>query len=563
MCLAVAAVVVAPNATPARATDTPQGDDTIDAPLLERNDDAGLAQLTSASGDPLGLLPYPDEVRRYTIGRDVFEVWGCPDAGPLPKSVATFVADAEVEMTAYFDWLSDGRYDPDFVVGGTVPPDESCAEYAQSRATGVANGALFIRNGTGGFAGPGFVCPGFSGGCPTTYPANAREGYVGIANESWTTLAHEIGHMLSWPHSNTGGNSEYDNAIDLMSGNYGTWKVGSTTYWGSSHDPYATHVFNRYAAGWIDPGSMAAWDGGTEVVSLSTIGSGGTQGLVIDDDDGFFILGARRSSPEDPFPAAWNGIEVYAIDTCGGCWSLNGEITPEPPIAFEPWDLEAYTRPLDHVFGVGSTFILGDARLTVMDVTSDAYLLAIEPKNPPTRFTDVPNGHVFLTEIEWLAAEGITKGCNPPSNSTFCPDDVVTRDEMAAFLVRALGYPSSVGGNRFVDDDGSVFEDDIDRLAAAGVTAGCNPPGNDRYCPSSKVTRGQMAAFIGRALGYAEDGGGGLFADTAGSVFATDIDRLAVAGVTKGCNPPDNSLYCPDRYVTRGQMAAFLYRALG
>jgi hypothetical protein len=72
---------------------------------------------------------------------------------------------------------------------------------------------------------------------------------------------------------------------------------------------------------------------------------------------------------------------------------------------------------------------------------------------------------------------------------------------MAAFLVRALGYTDDGGGNLFTDDDGSVFEGDIDRLGTAGVTRGCNPPTNDRYCPDSAVTRGQMAAFLHRALG--------------------------------------------------------------
>ena len=52
----------------------------------------------------------------------------------------------------------------------------------------------------------------------------------------------------------------------------------------------------------------------------------------------------------------------------------------------------------------------------------------------------------------------------------------------------------------FVDDDVSVFEADIERLAAAGITRGCNPPVNDRFCPDDPVTRGQMAAFLHRAL---------------------------------------------------------------
>jgi hypothetical protein len=71
---------------------------------------------------------------------------------------------------------------------------------------------------------------------------------------------------------------------------------------------------------------------------------------------------------------------------------------------------------------------------------------------------------------------------------------------MAAFLVRALGL-TDTGSVDFVDDDGSVFEASIVKLAAAGITRGCNPPVNDRFCPTDYVTRGQMAAFLRRALG--------------------------------------------------------------
>jgi hypothetical protein len=53
----------------------------------------------------------------------------------------------------------------------------------------------------------------------------------------------------------------------------------------------------------------------------------------------------------------------------------------------------------------------------------------------------------------------------------------------------------------FVDDDASVFEAGIERLAAAGITKGCNPPANDMFCPNDAVTRAQMAAFLHRALG--------------------------------------------------------------
>ncbi len=146
----------------------------------------------------------------------------------------------------------------------------------------------------------------------------------------------------------------------------------------------------------------------------------------------------------------------------------------------------------------------------------------------------------------------IDPGGDPSTTSTSTPGGSTSTTTTA---------PSDSG--TFVDDDGSVFEEDIEWLAASGVTRGCNPPVNDRFCPDDPVTRGQMAAFLTRALGYSDAGGGDLFVDDDDSVFEEDIDRLGTAGVTRGCNPPVNDRFCPDDPVTRGQMAAFLRRALG
>jgi hypothetical protein len=170
-------------------------------------------------------------------------------------------------------------------------------------------------------------------------------------------------------------------------------------------------------------------------------------------------------------------------------------------------------------------------------------------------------GHLFENAITWLAAQGITSGCNPPDNDRFCPNDFVTRGQMAVFLVRAFGYSDNGGGNLFVDDNGLFYENAADRLFTAGVTQGCNPPTNNRYCGEDFVTREQMAAFLVRAFGYGDDGGGNLFVDDNGSIFEKAIDRLGAAGVTQGCNPPDNDRFCPNDFVTRGQMATFLKRA--
>jgi hypothetical protein len=179
---------------------------------------------------------------------------------------------------------------------------------------------------------------------------------------------------------------------------------------------------------------------------------------------------------------------------------------------------------------------------------------------PMSGFFDVLDDNVFAGDVAWLAQEGITGGCNPPWSDFFCPDDAVTRGQMAAFLVRGLGLAAS-GTYEFADDDGSVFEADFDRLAEAEITVGCNPPSNDRFCPDDAVTRGQMAAFLVRALDLVNSGQS-QFIDDDGSVFESDIERLAAAGITYGCTPPSNTRFCPGDTVTRGQMAAFLRRAL-
>lgn len=176
----------------------------------------------------------------------------------------------------------------------------------------------------------------------------------------------------------------------------------------------------------------------------------------------------------------------------------------------------------------------------------------VDQNDPPPDFAD-DDDSVFAADIAWLASTGITRGC---SETEFCPNDPVTRGQMAAFLVRALGYTGR-GTTDFTDDDASVFEADIERLANAGVTRGCTPT---RFCPDDPVTRGQMAAFLRRALGdQLTPGPSPDFSDIADSVFADDIEWLAGVGITRGCSDTE---FCPDEPVTRGQMAAFLRRAL-
>jgi len=165
------------------------------------------------------------------------------------------------------------------------------------------------------------------------------------------------------------------------------------------------------------------------------------------------------------------------------------------------------------------------------------------------------DGNVHEGNIEAIAAVGITLGCD---TELYCPSDTVTRGQMAAFINRAVDLPDAPG-DYFSDDNGSPFEPDINRLAQAGVTLGCDSSGN--YCPNGLVTRGQMAAFLVRAYGYTAGAGSDRFDDDNGSTFEPDIERLAEAGVTAGCSATQPRLYCPGDHIRRDQMATFLARA--
>jgi DNA-binding beta-propeller fold protein YncE len=184
-------------------------------------------------------------------------------------------------------------------------------------------------------------------------------------------------------------------------------------------------------------------------------------------------------------------------------------------------------------------------------------LRVVSPPGDP--FVD-DNNSVHEGFINALAAAGITTGCNPPASTLFCPRDLVTRAQMASFLERAFDL-EPVATDSFVDDTGSVHEDAINAIAAVGITLGCNPPLNDQFCPEDAVTRAQMASLLVRGFGLAP-GPVDAFVDDTGSVHEDDINSLAAVGITLGCNPPLNDQFCPTRPVTREEMASLLGRAL-
>ena len=205
-----------------------------------------------------------------------------------------------------------------------------------------------------------------------------------------------------------------------------------------------------------------------------------------------------------------------------------------------------------------------------------ALVLLLAPVPPPApvlasvasiEYSDLDQAGPHRPAIEALQEAGILAGtgCEPGG---FCPRQELPRWVMAVWLVRAVEEeaPPPVESSRFADVESDLWwARYVERLAELGITRGCavSPA---RFCPDQPVTRGQMASFLTRAFDLIrnlESGGSETleFTDTGGNTHAKSIQALAASQITVGCavNP---LRYCPDRWVTRAEMATFLARAL-
>jgi len=173
---------------------------------------------------------------------------------------------------------------------------------------------------------------------------------------------------------------------------------------------------------------------------------------------------------------------------------------------------------------------------------------------------ELPPAYWAADQIEVIYNNGITNGCfSDGVTRLFCPEALVSREGMAAFIIRAIGEPASTAPyNAYFDDivnDG--FAGYINRMSELGITMGC---GTRVYCPYSNISREQMAVFIVRAMGEQPSSMAynAYFDDIANDGFAGYINRMNELGVTAGCG---TRAYCPHSATTRAEMAVFLFKA--
>lgn len=177
------------------------------------------------------------------------------------------------------------------------------------------------------------------------------------------------------------------------------------------------------------------------------------------------------------------------------------------------------------------------------------------------RYTDVDGASVHASNIEALDRLGVFDGTQCGARR-FCPGEAAKRWAIAVWIVRVVDGqdPPPVKKSRFADvDDSEWWMPYVERLADLGITTGCkqNPL---RYCPDETVSRAQMASFLVRAFRL-QRAPSANFADTRGNTHEENIDALFATGITVGCKQRP-ARFCPDRPATRAHMATFLNRGL-
>jgi len=394
--------------------------------------------------------------------------------------------------------------------------------------------------------------------------ANNDDGTVsillGLGNgqfQQQTPYAVQPSATYSYPSSVTVGDFNGDNIPDIAVANF---ENGETSL---------VSVLFGTGNGLFDSGVTYPGGAGAQIMVQGDFNNDGAIDLAVADGNGsntfgdVGVLTASRcyfglSAPPLNYDA--NGgsalLSIVATEeTCGWSASLTSQGTSPD------W------ASLSATSGIGSGQLLmtipqnstGIERTASVNVGGLA--LAVTEWSTVQQFADVTPADYEFDAVNLLKAKNITGGC---TTTDYCPSTSITRAQMAVFIVRAIyngsddfpysttPYFSDVGPTDF----GFAW---IQHMYELGITAGCSA---GIFCPNDTVTRAEMAVFLIRA----RYGSATLFTSPTVPYFAdvpsgsfgfSWIQRLKEDNITSGCSATD---YCPSNSVTRGDMAIFVMR---
>lgn len=175
----------------------------------------------------------------------------------------------------------------------------------------------------------------------------------------------------------------------------------------------------------------------------------------------------------------------------------------------------------------------------------------ILPSTSLAAYKDVPAAHSNYGDIMYLLEKGVIEESN-----TYGVTDIVTREEVAVMVAKAVGLDGTQRATKFKDVTASNPNSGyIQSAVDAGIINGYQ---DGTFKPNNKVTRGHMAAFIARAFDLPY--GTKTFKDVAPNNTAYEaVKQLAAAGVTSGY---EDGTFRPSANLTRAHISAFLARAI-
>lgn len=179
------------------------------------------------------------------------------------------------------------------------------------------------------------------------------------------------------------------------------------------------------------------------------------------------------------------------------------------------------SAPGSHVPNIRSIFAV---------ITAAVMLLALTPGHAGAAagFGDVPAGAYYTAPVQWMVEQGITNGTAP---GCFSPGDSASRAEVAVFLHRGEGEPDG-GSEPFVDvNPGDFFADAIAWMASSEITTGTSP---STFHPDRLVTRAEIATFMYRIAGEPAVGGEPFVDVNPGDFFADAVAWMVAEGITTG-----------------------------
>jgi hypothetical protein len=249
-----------------------------------------------------------------------------------------------------------------------------------------------------------------------------------------------------------------------------------------------------------------------------------SSGSTTSDGGGFFAAPVPNnwtgtlapSKTGSSFTPVWRSYSNVTTNQSDQNFTAGAKLFADVPVAglewMQPWIEQFYYSGITSGCGIGPLIYCPSSNATRAEmaifILRAIHGMGYAPPAASHFFTDMP-----VTGKEWMEPwvdefyrEGLTSGC-AVSPLRYCPENNVTRAEMAVFILRAIHgslYSPPLTSGVFSDMPvvgKEWMESWVDEFHSEGITSGCalSPL---RYCPENNVTRAEMAVFIDRAFHF-------------------------------------------------------------